>query len=1035
MSSVTRDGYTFTRTGSGRVIVSGPGILISGIDLGYASDLSPAAILQAVSSPNLTDAARSSLQSLAGDASSIQSGLTPNNNPTQAAADAASGGTQGGQPPPAVPADSAGALAQNDSQARQGGNTQNPPTGAGPAPDAPATTTGSGVDTRSERTTDPSGNVVTGYETTSSGGVVQAQNRSGTVNDDTRDVLPITGATTYNDGRVTIPNAFIEDIATRENPLNQFVSSSYTISIYLQTPESYRQMVKNGRRSLLGAQLLMQSGGAAANSQEAQNQYFDATSTPATVTNTSDTTTVTATTIPNLNRSPFFDVDFYIDDLSIKSYVTGTATGSAHNVGEITFRITEPNGITLLDRLKAAVVDFLGNEAGRDLNYAAQQYLMVIRFYGYDQNGNLVKRVSDNPADVNSDPRAYMEKYIPFVWTECKFRVASKVVEYECKGVSPNYSVGFSAAHASIPFNIELSGGTLQDILLGPTEVRRQSQDPQELQQSLDGNGPPPPTANSAPGPADTVKRGLVEALNEAERRRARQTGVEPNFYSIKFVPGFRLETATLIGEGAKNKRQSPLNDPTKGTSKNPDRGAVNNSSRNYTITAGTQIVQVLSMLIQRSSYIRDQQLVVYDKDGKPIERPTGGNAPVTQWFKIRCFVEPIKYDAKKNDYAYNVTYVIGPYQINDPKSEYFPRSRTRSPHKRYRYWFTGQNDQVLSFEQDFNYLYYIAMSAQNPLQAVTSSGREKEKRYPQTRSDQPTQGDPATVNEPASNLASILYSPGDQARIKLKIVGDPDWLQQNEIFYNRNGDVSGELAVQAFMPDGSINYDAQEPILEVSFNTPTDYDFTTGVLAKASLGTAGQSDTFIGSRIADFRYRANIITSNFSRGSFTQEIEGSLMIYQIPDRSAQSPETAETTGPEPAPTGGQPPDTLDIRPGQIGDVANRPLVSTPRVPNITNYLNQPKTATSLNSFGDAVNQALAKPALPIPPPTPPTSNGQVVEPAQQAEVRRIDNAIGPITPTFAQRQAAAAASIQAARREQLGLAPRPKTVKDDTSP
>ena len=531
------------------------------------------------------------------------------------------------------------------------------------------------------------------------------------------------------------------------------------------------------------------------------------------------------------------------------------------------------------------------------------------------------------------------------------------------------------------------------------------------------------------------MKRGLAEALNEVERRRAAQSGVEPNFYSIKFVSGYGLETATLIGDGAKNKRQSPLNDPTKGTSKNPDRGAVNNTVRNYSITAGTQIVQVLSMLVQRSSYIRNQQLVVYDKNGKPIVQPNNGSPPVTQWFKIRCFVKPIKYDAKKNDYAYNITYVIGPYQINDPKSEYFPRSRARSPHKRYRYWFTGENDQVLSFEQDFNYLYYIAMSAQNPLQAVTSSGRELEKRYNQTRSDQPSQGDPATVNEPASNLASILYSPGDQGQIKIRVVGDPDWLQQNEVFYNRDGDITSELAVQAFMPDGSINYDAQEPLFEVSFNTPADYDFTTGVLERPRSGAAGQSNSFVGSRVADFRYRANKVTSNFSRGAFTQEIEGSLMIYQIPDKTAQSTETTEATGSEPAPTGGQAPDTPDVRPAQIGDVANRPGPVSPQSAIVKNYLNPPTTSASINSFGSAVDQALAKSALPIPPPAPPTSNGQVVEPAQQAEVRRIDNAIGPVTPTFAERMAAASASVRASRREQLTLAPRPKTVKDDSSP
>jgi hypothetical protein len=54
-------------------------------------------------------------------------------------------------------------------------------------------------------------------------------------------------------------------------------------------------------------------------------------------------------------RSPFFPVDYYIDDLELFSKFPGKGVGMPHNVLDIKFKVTEPNGITLIDNLYAAV--------------------------------------------------------------------------------------------------------------------------------------------------------------------------------------------------------------------------------------------------------------------------------------------------------------------------------------------------------------------------------------------------------------------------------------------------------------------------------------------------------------------------------------------------------------------------------------------------------------------------------------------------------------------------------------------------------
>jgi hypothetical protein len=76
--SVTVNGYTFTTSSSGNVVVHGPGIPSYGGALGPVNDLSPRAFIGLASSPNNSDAANAALTAFSNDPQaigSIQSGL------------------------------------------------------------------------------------------------------------------------------------------------------------------------------------------------------------------------------------------------------------------------------------------------------------------------------------------------------------------------------------------------------------------------------------------------------------------------------------------------------------------------------------------------------------------------------------------------------------------------------------------------------------------------------------------------------------------------------------------------------------------------------------------------------------------------------------------------------------------------------------------------------------------------------------------------------------------------------------------------
>jgi hypothetical protein len=56
--------------------------------------------------------------------------------------------------------------------------------------------------------------------------------------------------------------------------------------------------------------------------------------------------------------------------------------------------------------------------------------------------------------------------------------------------------------------------------------------------------------------------------------------------------------------------------------------------------------------------------------------------------------------------YYYKITYTISTYALNEAQSQYFPGAQFRGVQKVYNYWFTGQNTQILSYEQSYNNQY-----------------------------------------------------------------------------------------------------------------------------------------------------------------------------------------------------------------------------------------------------------------------------------------------------------------------------------------
>ena len=672
------------------------------------------------------------------------------------------------------------------------------------------------------------------------------------------------GTATRNSTRAEIDNVFNQgQITPQPNVLDQYASYTYTASLYLMKPEEYATLIKQKKKIFPASQLLFQSAGA-----------------------------------PTAGRNAFFSDDFYIDKFQIKSVITGKGTNAAHSTNVISMTVIEPNGITLLTNLDKAVQAYLGAAGRKKSNFASQIYLLVVRFYGYDDQGNLVRGGIATPGET-TEGSAFVEKFFPLAISSIKFKVANKLVEYEISGTSPSYQIATGSNRGTIPYNVEIGGITVKDALTGPTVITpvrgATNPTPEELNRRARAGGgsdeddepnpdtlpPPPPNAATAPNPKLTIRQGLMTALNQYQQDLVDQEiYTYPDTYSVEFINA-SLEQAKIQVKNPDKSRGSP---PIKGTAadqKNPAKQSYDPTSRIISVTAGMQIVQFIDQVLRNSTYLTDQALIRIGENGKQEKNGTPGENVAYYKISLQATPKPGKYDPKRNDYAYDIKYVISIYRLSDLISNYFQVPTYKGVHKQYNYWFTGENTQVLSYEQNYNALYTATLSG-NTGQLGGSLINDAIKANFQPRSGENSQGAAGRVNEIGANAADYLFSLGDLQIAELTVVGDPAWLQQGEAFA-----LPGKAGFEfnAFLADGTINFESQQILFEILINTPRDYDLDTGIIDPNTRTTVFENQKRPGSTRQSYIYLAHQCTSEFNKGRFTQSLRGSLLTY-LPDQT-----------------------------------------------------------------------------------------------------------------------------------------------------
>jgi hypothetical protein len=765
-----------------------------------------------------------------------------------------------------------------------------------------------------------------------------------------------------------------DEITPQPNVLDRFASYTYSASVYLMSTLQYERLLRRKKKDINGYFLLFQSGGAPTN----RGGFLGKGSGEVGGQNPG-TEGLDAEGVDDFGRNPAFPQDFYIDSITVDNALPGKSTQTAHMVTDLKFTVIEPGNITLLDRLYRAVQD-AGQVQGENqpINYTAAAYLMVIRWYGYDINGNLMAVGAADPNTGLTDPNAVVEKFIPFLIKKIDWSVSSKLVTYDFDCAPIGQMVAGGTRRGTVPYDTQFTASSVSTLLgnglqytagAAPNASPGNSTTtggvfsrPDFSPQAVSGSTaqPPPPKASAAPSSKLVIKQGLMGAMNAYQQELVKKGIYDvADTYAIEFVGG--IGDATLILPGRiKQSDDGPMGPPDPNQALDPEKNPVDISNRNYSITAGMQLVQAIDLVIRNSSYILEQQLTVIDAKTQ-IETPNLNalNKPM-KWYEISFEAIQGEYDPKRRDYAYDILFIVTPYFLQNFESRYFPLTRFRGVHKSYPYWFTGANTAVLDFTANFNSLYNLTVTgttakdniAAAQREAFTSSMREIAKYTYMAASSESRQGEQGRALEVQANAAEYLYSPSNMGTTKMRIIGDPAWIQQGSI----SGGVNAkEFSFSPFFPDGTINFDAEHVMFEISWQRPKDYDINTG-LADPYAGGNAKDRLPIQSTV----YQATRVVSEFRQGKFEQTIEGSLFMFPKPDgTNTVGKSTGQTTAQT---TNQRTDDTTDVADSTRSN-AQSPTVAQNFVTNTnTSVVNSITNGAALSSTGTRPTTA--------PPPT-----------------------------------------------------------------
>ena len=515
------------------------------------------------------------------------------------------------------------------------------------------------------------------------------------------------------------------------------------------------------------------------------------------------------------------------------------------SVTNIMMELVEPSGITLLEKVKAAAAN------NGFLDHLDAPYMLTIEFKGFDENGREIKENTDftkrvipiklitMDIDVNQGGSYYSIKAIPYN----EFALTNQFMYPRTSGSLKSTNRSFKDAVKN-----------LQDIL-----------DEQNRDEQVKGYNQHP----------DRYDISISQDLNPDAQLSYELLGqVGMTQKNVNFAPGEEEFTMEFI------KFSSSVN-----------------------------LLMLLENLMKTHP---DYGAKSFDEWSKAVSTPgnTGAFDPNSalstyfKYFRIRTSIEPTaNFDEIRQTNAKIIRIVVEPFYISAynlaTAGIHQDKNYQGYVAKAYNYIFTGDNLDIQSLDINYKVAYYQSRlkdveandnrtftqsNKEQTEQTGTPSNREKWRSdqylplkseasvYITSKSGRTAKGD-ARVDQFFDAITNPL---ADMVVVNMSILGDPAWLGQSQFIpatpVNSNGSSQdnnidffrGGAMTNIWNPKlRCFNYDVAEPITNLTFKVPQDFDDKTGVYEMSS----AQQAVFSG------LYRVTQVRHSFTDGQFTQNL------------------------------------------------------------------------------------------------------------------------------------------------------------------
>lgn len=694
-----------------------------------------------------------------------------------------------------------------------------------------------------------------------------------------------------------------------DNPLLEYDSYTYCLSLHLMSIANYNNLISTDRslqKKYVPQNVLISSAGR-------YGQSF--------------------------RRDPAFEEDFYFENLKVKTIVNTTSRNRNSNLIECSFTVIEPLGFTLINRMLDAA-----NNINPGLgSYLQMPYILQIDFFGgtdgqppgpLKEHSKVIPiRITNIKSKLTSRGTEYQIDAVPF--NHQAFNQLNVSLPVSTTVTASTVSQVFGG-----PAEVSAEDGKFYVNLFRKANIERQITELRPFATSASGGIDARIASQTRSKISDLTAQlnneyssfgitGFCAALNSYFTSLKIQN-------QISVINTVRVVFDEKIGNSKLYTTSGPVNaagTPASGTSNSAQKTQVQAASgapkgqlrfdgATVNIPAGTTIDRMIDWAVRNSEYISDQ---LKDPTVTPEQRSSiisGGNPNTItwlRWFRIIPNIYIREYDPTQNRYGMDIVFYVKPYNLS-AKHPFYPKGRVPGFVKKYDYIFTGKNKEVIDLQIDFNTLYLIEMStnrvkSRQPQTGTPGDGNPSANpdaaapAYPNPNLQTPNQNiAPVSVALVSDNVATtmraggipqasadagdlyrslMLGAKGDMITLNLKIVGDPQFIKQDDFFIGQSAD----SPTGQFLNDSSgssLYMDGGELYVFVNFQSPVDYDETKGIADVASSKY----------RYSEFSgvYKIITVDNSFSNGKFEQSLTLAKLLYDQEGKPVASPSAAQRT-------------------------------------------------------------------------------------------------------------------------------------------